>query len=129
MLVLFTSCDVSKQIINTKDISISLSQIDCGSYEVKNHAGTIGYVVKPFIVVIENRESEIARFENLVSSSYKHHYDDFFRIYVFTKDRIGDTILNVSFLKPKLAHSIPNWQCEQQDVLIFVQKNIQMVVE
>lgn len=115
-LLVFTSCSMSKQIIKTKDISISLTKMQCGSYEVKNYESAIGYAVKPFIIEIANRDTEITKFENLVKSSYNNRYRNFLRIYLFTKNSTGDTILNVIMLKPKLAYSIPNWQCEEQDV-------------
>ncbi|MGE5520259.1 MAG: hypothetical protein ACM3VS_10065 [Candidatus Dadabacteria bacterium] len=115
-LLIFTSCNVSKQIINTKDMLISLNKMQCGSYEVKNYESPIGYAVKPFIIEVENRSAEITKFENLVKSSYNNRYRNFFRIYLFTINSTGDTILNVIMLKPKLAYSISNWQCEEQDV-------------
>lgn len=109
------SCNTAKPIINTKKISISLTKMQCGSYEVKNNENTIGYAVKPFIIEV-NKSTEITRAENLIKFNSLNHYDNFFRIYVFTKNSAGDTILDVTFLKPKLAYSIPNWQCEEQDV-------------
>jgi len=115
-LLVFTSCSMSKQIIKTKDILITLTKMQCGSYEVKNYESSIGYAVKPFIIEVENRGAEITKFENLVKSSYNNRYRDFLRIYLFTKNSTGDTILNVIMLKPKLAYSIPNLQCEEQDV-------------
>ena len=90
--------------------------MQCGSYEVKNYESPIGYAVKPFIIEVENRGAEITKFENLIKSSYNNDYRNFLRVYLFTKNSAGDTILNVIMLKPKLAYSIPNWQCEEQDV-------------
>jgi len=115
-LLILASCNVSKPVIsNTKDISISLPKMQCGSYEVRNSETVIGYVVKPFIVEL-NRSAEITQFEKLLRASYANRYDNFFRVYLFTKNNSADTILNVIFLNPKLAFSIPNWKCEEQDV-------------
>lgn len=114
-LVAFASCSASKKIINTKNISISLTKMQCGSYEVKNNESTIGYAVKPFIIEVD-RSNEITKFENLIKNNYTNRYNNLFRIYLFTKNRIGDTILNVIMIKPKQASLIPGWQCEEQDV-------------
>ena len=58
----FISCDMSRQIVNTESISISLNKMQCGSYEVKNYRSSIVYVVKPFIIEIENKSAKIAKF-------------------------------------------------------------------
>lgn len=115
-LMIFASCNVSKQVINRKDISISLTKIQCGSYEVKNNKEVIGYMVKPFYIEVEKKDKYISQFENLIKATYSNHYNKFYRIYWFIKNSAGDTTLAVTFLKPKLAYSIPNWQCEEQDV-------------
>lgn len=115
-LLMFTSCTVSKQMINTKDISIVLTKMQCGSYEVKNNASSIGYAVKPFVIEVEKQGDEIIKFENLIKKKYTNYYNSFYRIYTFTKDRSNDTILVVIMLSTKQVSSIPNWQCEEQDV-------------
>lgn len=121
VLVVLTSCNTSKKIINTKDISISLTKIQCGSYEVKNNESVIGYAVKPFIIEVD-RMKEITRFENLSKSNYKNRYEKFYRIYLFTKNSIGDTALNVIMIKPKHASLIPDWQCEEQELDTYWRK-------
>src|SRR5690349_1307675 len=115
-LLIFISCNAPKQIINTKDISITLSKIQCGSYEVKNNESTIGYAVKPFIIEVEKKDDEITKFEKLLNATYNNYYNNFFRVYSFTKDRGNDTILVVIMLSAKQIKSIPNWKCEEQDV-------------
>lgn len=115
-LLIFISCDVSKQIINTKEISISLSKIECGSYEVKNSGKLIGYVVKPFYVEAEKKEDHIIQTENLIKANYSNYYDRFYRAYWFIKNSKGDTTLDIVMLSTKQVGAIPNWQCEEQDV-------------
>ena len=116
VLFVFTSCSMSKEVENKKYKSITLTKMQCGSYEVKNDERLIGYTVKPFIINVERKEDEITKFENLVKSSYNNRYRNFLRIYLFTKNSTADTILNVIMLRPNLAYSIPNWQCEEQNV-------------
>lgn len=114
-LLVFTSCSMSKQIIKTKDISITLSKMQCGSYEVKNNESIIGYVVKPFVVEVE-KVLLITQFENLIVNDYAGYYNRFYRTYWFIKNSASDTLLEVVMLSPKQISSIPNWQCEEQDV-------------
>ena len=115
-LLIFISCNTPKQIIDTKNLAITLTKTECGSYEVKNNASLIGYAVKPFYVEVEKKGDEITKFENLLKGSYAIYYNNFFRTYSFTKNRNADTILVVIMLSYKQASSIPDWQCEEQDV-------------
>lgn len=120
-ILILTSCNASKQVLNPEKISISLIKTQCGSYEVKNNESTIGYVVKPFIVET-NRVNEITNFEKLVNRSYNNSYRNDYRIYLFTKNSIGDTVLNVIMIRPKKAGTIPNWRCVEQDVDTYWRK-------
>lgn len=120
-LLVFTSCSVSKKIINTNALAITLTKSECGSYEVKNNGELIGYIVKPFYVEAENKEVYITQFENLIKANYSDYYDRFYRTYWFSKDRGSDTLIIVEMLSAKQLSSVPNWQCEQQDVDIYNQ--------
>ena len=94
-LFIFTSCVKSKQIINTKDLSISLDKMSCSSYEVKNFENPIGYLIEPFILEVKNTNSVIISFEKLLKSSFYNRYNSYLRIYLFTTNSTSDTILNV----------------------------------
>jgi len=115
-LLVFISCSVSKKIINTSALAITLTKSECGSYAVKNNGELIGYVVKPFYVEAENKEVYITQFENLIKSNYSNYYDNFYRTYWFIKNSASDTLIDVVMSSPKQVNSIPNWQCEEQDV-------------
>lgn len=95
----------------------------CGSYEVKNNEELMGYVVKPFYVEVEKKEDYILQFEKLIKANYSDYYDRFYRTYWFSKDRGSDTLIIVEMLSSKQLSSVPNWQCEQQDVDIYNQLN------
>lgn len=115
-LLLFTSCSVAKQIINTNNLTITLAKMECGSYEVKNSGELIGYVVKPFVIETDRKEYYITQFENLIKANYSNYYNKFYRTYWFVKNSAADTTLQVVMLSPKQVELIPNWQCEEQDV-------------
>ena len=110
------SCNVSKKIINTRDLNITLGKTECGSYEVKNNRELIGYVVKPFYVEVEKKENYIIQFEKLLKANYSDYYDRFYRTYWFSKNSGSDTLILVEMLSTKQLSSIPNWQCEEQEV-------------
>lgn len=122
-LLVFSSCSVSKKIINTQNLAITLAKMQCGSYEVKNNGEVIGYVVKPFYVEVEKKENYITQFENLIKASYSNHYDQFYRTYWFVKNSVSDTLILVQMLSPKQVDLVPNWQCEEQEVDIYNQLN------
>lgn len=100
------------------EISISLTELECGSYEVRNNDYVIGYVVKPFVVDLQGRESHIAQFEKLVWEKYSHFYNKFYRAYWFLDNNASDTVMEVVMI-PRHADSMGNWQCEEQEVEIY----------
>lgn len=102
-------------------MNITLAKKEYGSYEVKNNAELIGYVVKPFYVEVKNREGYIIQFESLIKANYSNYYGRFYRTYWFFKDRGSDTLIIVEMLSAKQLSSVPNWQCEQQDVDVYNQ--------
>jgi hypothetical protein len=120
-LLIFLSCNAPKEIIDTKNLAITLTKTECGSYEVKNNEVLIGYVVKPFYVEVDKKEDYILQFEKLIKTNYSDYYDRFYRTYWFSKDRGSDTLIIVEMLSAKQLSSVPNWQCEQQDVDIYNQ--------
>jgi len=97
---------------------ITIASSKCGSYEVKNNKVTIGYAVKRFIVEAD-RVKEITEFERKLRIKYKNKFNKDFRVYTFTTDSAGDTILMTLFLSSKQAKNIPNWKCKQQEVQIY----------
>lgn len=116
MLGLIVSCNsiksTSQSIVNNQ---IIISLTECGSYEVKNNQAIVGYVVKPFILEV-NRVKEITEFERKLKVKYKNKFNKDYRIYVFTTDRAGDTILMTLFLSSKQVENNPNWKCRLQEV-------------
>lgn len=122
-LLFFSSCNISKKIINTKNLSITLTRTKCGSYEVKNNGDLIGYVVKPLYVEAKKKKIYIDQFESLTKAKYSNYYDKFYRTYWFVKNRISDTLILVEMLSPKQVHLIPNCQCEEQEVDRYNQIN------
>lgn len=115
-LWVFSSCSMSKPVIKTKTILITLTKTQCSSYEVKNSGELIGYVVKPFVVDVEKKDALITQFENLLKTNYSSYYNKFYRTYWFIKNSASDTLIEVVMLSHKQISSIPNWQCEEQDV-------------
>src|SRR6187200_328859 len=93
VLLIFLSCNAPKTIIDTRNLTITLTKTECGSYEVKNNEGLIGYVVKPFYVEVEKKEDYILQFEKLIKANYSDYYDRFYRTYWFSKDRGSDTLI------------------------------------
>lgn len=122
-LLIFLSCNAPKKIIDKRNLSITLTKTECGSYKVDNNEELIGYVVKPFYVEVQNKDGYILQFEKLIKANYSNHYDRFYRTYWFSKDRGFDTVIIVEMLSAKQLGSVPNWQCEQQDVDIYNQLN------
>jgi len=120
-LFIFLSCNAPKKFIDTKNSTITLMKTECGSYEVKNNEELIGYVVKPFYVEVEKKADYILQFEKLIKANYSDYYDRFYRTYWFSKDRGSDTLIIVEMLSAKQLSSVPNWQCEQQEVDIYNQ--------
>lgn len=118
-LLIFISCNVPKKIIDTKNLTITLTKTECGSYEVKKNGELTGYVVKPFYVGVEKKENYIIQFEKLIKANYSNYYDRFYRTYWFSKNSVSDTLILVEMLSPKQLSSIPNWQCEEQEVDIY----------
>jgi hypothetical protein len=116
IFVAFASCNTSKKIINTNDFNFTLVKTECGSYEVKNNGEMIGYVVKPFYVEVGKKGDYINQFEKLIKANYPNYYDRFYRTYWFSKDRGADTLIMVEMLSAKQLSSVPNWQCEEQEV-------------
>lgn len=115
-LGLVISCNSTKLINgNIGDNQIAISLTECGSYEVKNNQVTIGYAVKPFIVEVD-RVKEITEFERKLRVKYKNKFNKDYRVYTFTTDRAGDTILMTLFLSSRQAKSITYWKCELLDV-------------
>jgi hypothetical protein len=114
-LLIFISCNVPKKIIDTKNLAITLTKTECGSYEVKNNETLVGYVVKPFYVEVEKKEKPIIEFEKLIKASYSDYYDKFYRTYWFSKNSVSDTLILIAMLSAKQLSSIPNWQCEEQE--------------
>ncbi len=88
---------------------------ECGSYEVKNNQAIIGYAVKPFIVEVD-RVKEITEVEQKLKIKYKDKFKKYYRVYSFTTDRAGDTILMTLFLTSKQTKNISDWKCELQEV-------------
>ena len=113
------SCNVSKNIIVTKDLNTLISKIECGSYDVKNYEKLIGYIVKPFVIEIENKESYIYQFELYLKNTYSNYYNKFYRVYWFSYNNKSEILLQVVMLSNKQILQIPNWQCEDQDVDIY----------
>jgi hypothetical protein len=123
VLGLVVSCKSIKstnQTIANNQITVDLTE--CGSYEVKNNQTTIGYAVKPFVVEVD-RVKELTEFEQKLKTKYKDKFKKDYRVYSFTKDRAGDTILNTIFLASRHTKNIPNWECELQEVDIYWPKN------
>ena len=118
-LLIFISCNVSKKIIDTKNLTITLAKTECGSYEVKNNGELVGYIVKPFYVEVENKENYILQFEKLIKTNYSNYYDRFYRTYWFAKNSVSDTLILIEMLSPKQLNLIPNWQCEEQEVDVY----------
>jgi len=118
------SCNSIKQQQKTtnNEIDITLNVTECGSYEVKNNNKTIGYVVKPFIINKVNRINEITDFEQKLKIKYKNKFKKKYRIYAFTLDRAGDTILLTHFLYPKKLQNNPDWKCMLQAVNVYPKK-------
>jgi hypothetical protein len=114
-LLIFLSCNAPKKIIHTKDLTLTLTKTECGSYEVKDNEELIGYVVKPFYVEVEKKENHIIRFEKLIKANYSDYYDRFYRTYWFSKNSSSDTLILVAMLSAKQLSSIPNWRCEEQE--------------
>lgn len=114
-LLIFISCKVPKKIIDTKNLAITLTKTECGSYEVKNNEELIGYVVKPFYVEVEEKEQKIIQFEKLIQANYSDYYRSFYRTYWFSKNSGSDTLILVTMLSVKQLSSITNWQCEEQE--------------
>lgn len=94
---------------------IEISKTECGSYQIKNNQKLIGYAVKPFILKV-NRKKEISEFEDLLKIKHKNNFKNDYRIYSFTKNWVGDTILNTYFFNERLIKDNPNWKCEEQDI-------------
>ena len=115
VLVLILSCNLMKQVQNITSSNIAVSLTECGSYEVKNNQIIIGYAVKPFVVEVD-RVNEITDFEQKLRIKYKDKFKKDYRIYSFTTDRVGDTILNTIFFAQKHTKGIPDWKCELQEV-------------
>ena len=119
IVLFFYSCSVRNKTINDMGINITITKTECGSYSVTNNNELIGYVVKPFYVEVENKEIYITQFENLTKAKYFHYYNKFNRIYVFVKNRAGDTTLDVLMLSTKQLGLIPNAQCEEQSLDVY----------
>ncbi|HRP45415.1 MAG TPA: hypothetical protein PLU27_11660 [Ginsengibacter sp.] len=120
-LFCFSSCNMPKNIIKDKEMSISLTTTECGSYGVRNHGDLIGYVVKPFYVEVEDKEKYIIRFENLIKANHSNYYDRFYRTYWFSRNSVSDTLILVEMLSSKDVNLISNWQCEVQEVEVYNQ--------
>jgi len=123
--VLVLSCNSIKQQqnITSSGIDITINLTECGSYKVKNNQKIIGYAVKPFIIDKVNRIKEITDFEQKLKTKYKNKFKNKYRIYEFTLDRPGDTILMTLFLSPKKVENNPDWKCMFQDVDIYPKKS------
>ena len=100
-LLIFISCNAPKKIIHIKDLTLTLTKKECGSYEVKDNEELIGYVVKPFYIEVEKKENHIVQFEKLIKAN--------------SKNSSSDTLILVAMLSTKQLSSIPNWQCEEQE--------------
>jgi hypothetical protein len=114
-LLIFISCNAAKKVIDMKNLAITLTKTECGSYEVKDNEALIGYVVKPFYVEVEKKENHIIQFEKVIKANYSDYYDRFYRTYWFSKNSVSDTLVLVTMLSAKQLSSIPNWQCEEQE--------------
>ncbi|MGS2764563.1 hypothetical protein [Sinomicrobium sp. M5D2P9] len=122
-LGLVISCNSTKLINeNIGDNQITVASIQCGSYEVKSNEATIGYAVKPFIVEVD-RVKKITEFERKLRIKYKNKFNKDYRIYTFTTDRAGDTILMTLFLSSKQVENNPNWKCQLQEVQIYPKRS------
>ncbi len=123
--VLVLSCNSIKQQQNITNsaIDITINFTECGSYKVKNNQKIIGYAVKPFIIDKVNRIKEITDFEQKLKIKYKNKFKNKYRIYEFTLDRPGDTILMALFLSPKKVENHPDWMCMFQDVDIYPKRS------
>ncbi|SFW68318.1 hypothetical protein SAMN02927921_03291 [Sinomicrobium oceani] len=123
-LGLLISCNSTKLINeNIGDNQITISLTECGSYEVKNNQVTIGYAVKRFIVEVD-RVKEITEFERKLRVKYKNKFNKDYRVYTFTTDRAGDTILMTLFLSSKQVENNPNWKCQLQEVGTYPKRSV-----
>ncbi|MBB6612554.1 hypothetical protein H7F15_16030 [Pontibacter sp. Tf4] len=123
ILIIFASCSVSKKIINTNDLTITLSKTECGSYEVTNNGDLIGYVVKPFYLETDKKDVCITQFENSIKANYYDYYDKFYRTYWFVKNNVSDTLILVQMFSPRQVGLVPDWQCEEQEVDVYNKLN------
>ena len=123
-LGLLISCNSTKLVNeNIGDNQITIGLTECGSYEVKNNQVTIGYAVKRFIVEVD-RVKEITEFERKLRVKYKNKFNKDYRIYTFTTDRAGDTILISKFLSSKQVENNPNWKCQLQEVGTYPKRSV-----
>lgn len=117
--LIFISCHGVQKVTHI-DNQITISETECGSYEIKNTNRLLGYATQPFYIMFPNKmedlKKEILPFEHLVSATYSGYYDNFYRVYHFTENRANDTILVVTMLTQKQSESIVNWKCRYQDV-------------
>jgi len=119
---LIASCNLMKS-TQTIDGKIRVNLTECGSYEVKNNQISIGYLVKPFFVKVDE-VSEITDFEKKLKNKYRKKLKNKIRIFFFTKNRDGDTILMTHFLSSKYLQKIPDWKCELQEVGTYPRRTI-----
>jgi hypothetical protein len=70
-------------------------------------------------VVEVNRTKEIRELKQKLKVKYRDKFTKNYRVYVFTTDRAGDTILMILFLSSKQAENILDWKCELQEIYTY----------
>ena len=65
------------------------------------------------------KRSKLLGWFNCCYAALRNYYDRFYRTYWFSKNSVSDTLILVEMLSPKQLSSIPNWQCEEQEVDIY----------
>lgn len=117
-LLILASC-LPPRVVNNSYFNIGLSKVECGSYAVKNHSDTIGYIVNPLNFHSAKSTDNITSFEKLLTSKYGNYYNKFKRQYWFTATRAGDTLIFVTMFSRREMKLIMDWKCEEQDVDVY----------
>lgn len=115
-ILLFASCRTTQNSMTPDNLFLSADKNECGSYEVKSNERSVGYVVKPFVVDLNNKIVYIRLMEHALKTTCANHYDNYYRIYWFFKSRASDTAIRIAMLSYDQTKKLSDWKCGEPDI-------------